>query len=33
MFATLMGQLVLCAVGAIIYAAMRWAAAILAQED
>ena len=33
MFSSLMGQLVLCVVGGIIYAAMRWAAAILAQED
>ena len=33
MFSTIMGQLVLCVVGGIIYAAMKWAAAILAQED
>lgn len=33
MFSTFMGQMVLCAVAAIVYAATRWAGAILSQED
>jgi Flp pilus assembly protein TadB len=33
MFSTFLGQLVLCVVAGIVYASMRWAGAILAQND